>query len=222
MKAQLLDLFDPQPTFNNFVELRNELVVHSLSNFSRQFTHIAGTNNSGKTHLLKSWVYLAKNSKFTATYIDMKVTNTSISPSRLLHYNYIALDNIDKLTTRQQTSLFDLYNKIKQNSLPNMLLTSSSVKLERLLLREDLITRLQSGLELSLKALDDEEILLALNQIATTEGIGINTEGLKFLISHYTRNIGQLVTAMRNIADKAVLEKRSITIPLIKNALSIK
>lgn len=219
MKVQLLDLFDPQPTFNNFVELKNELVVHSLSNFSRQFTHIAGTNISGKTHLLKSWVYLAKNNKFSATYIDMKVTKSSISPTRLLQYNYIAIDNIDNLNSRQQTSMFDLFNKIKQNLLPNMLLTSSSFNLERLNLRQDLITRLQSGLELNLKVLDDAEILLALNQIANNEGIGINDDGLKFLINHYTRNIGQLVIAMRNIADKAVLENRSITIPLIKSAL---
>lgn len=221
MKAQLLDLFDPQPVFNNFVELKNELVVHSLSNFSRQFTHIAGTNNSGKTHLLKSWVYLAKSNKFKATYIDMRVAKTGISPSRLLQYDYIAIDNIDNLTNKQQISMFDLYNKIKQDSLSNMLLTSSSLPLEKLSLLPDLITRLQSGLNLNLKVLDDNEILLALSQIANTEGIGINDDGLKFLINHYNRNIGQLIIAMRNIADIAVLEKRNITIPLIKKALSI-
>ena len=220
MKVQLLDLFDPQPMFSNFVELKNELVVHSLSNFSRQFTHISGTNNSGKTHLLKSWVHLAKSNKFSATYIDMCVAKTSVSPNRLLQYNYIAIDNIDSLTTRQQNSLFDVYNKIKQNSLSNTLLTSSVNALDKLNLRHDLITRLQSGLDLNLKALDDNEILLALKEIAANEGIGIRKDGLIFLIHHYNRNIGQLVIAMRNIADQAVSEKRSITIPLIKKVLS--
>lgn len=221
MQIQLLDLFDPQPIFSNFVELRNELLVHSLSNFSRQFTHIAGTNNSGKTHLLKAWVHLAKSNKFSATYIDMQVAKTSVSPSRLLQYDYIAIDNIDQLTNRQQISLFDLYNKIKQNSLPNMLLTSSSIALDKLDLRPDLITRLKAGLDLNLKALDDDEILQALNHIASNEGIGITDDGLKFLINHYNRNVGQLVIAMRNIADKAVLEKRNITIPLIKKTLTV-
>lgn len=221
MQIQLLDLFNPQPLFSNFVELKNELLVHSLSNFSRQFTHISGTINSGKTHLLKAWVQLAKSNKFSATYIDMRVAKTSVSPSRLLQYSYIAIDNIDNLTNRQQISLFDLYNKIKQNSLTNMLLTSSSTTLDKLGLRADLITRLQSGLDLNLKVLDDEEILLALNHIANTEGIGITDDGLKFLINHYNRNIGQLVIAMRNVADTAVLEKRNITIPLIKRTLTI-
>jgi DnaA family protein len=221
MQIQLLDLFDPQPLFNNFVPLKNELLVHSLSNFSRQFTHIAGTSNSGKTHLLKAWVHLAKSNKFSATYIDMKVAKTSVSPSKLLQYDYIAIDNIDLLTSRQQISLFDLYNKIKQNSLSNMLLTSSCATLDKLSLRADLITRLQAGLDLNLKVLDDEEILQALNHIANTEGIGIGNDGLKFLITHYNRNVGQLVIAVRNIADMAVTEKRNITIPLIKKTLEI-
>ncbi|MCE3268344.1 MAG: hypothetical protein K0R49_596 [Burkholderiales bacterium] len=221
MQIQLLDLFDPQPLFNNFVSLKNELLIHSLSNFSRQFTHISGTTNSGKTHLLKAWAQLAKSNKFSATYIDMKVTQTSISPNRLLQYGYIAIDNIDNLTNRQQISLFDLYNKIKQNSLPNMLLTSSTLVLDKLNLRPDLITRLKSGLVLNLKMLDDDEILKALGHIAGAEGIGITDEGLNFLINHYNRNIGQLVIAMRNIADTAVLEKRNITIPLIKKTLAI-
>ncbi|MCC2644889.1 MAG: hypothetical protein K0R94_667, partial [Burkholderiales bacterium] len=81
--------------------------------------------------------------------------------------------------------------------------------------------RLKSGLVLNLKMLDDDEILKALGHIAGAEGIGITDEGLNFLINHYNRNIGQLVIAMRNIADTAVLEKRNITIPLIKKTLAI-
>lgn len=221
MEIQLLELFNPQPLFSNFVELKNELVVHSLSTFSRQFTHIIGTNNSGKTHLLKSWVHLAKSNNFSATYIDMRVAKSTISPQRLLQYNYLAIDNIDNLTAKQELSIFDLYNKIKQNSLPNLLLTSSALALEQLNLRQDLVTRLKAELNLNLKTLDDNEILRALAQIATVEGIGISSDGLKFLLTHHDRNIGQLIIALRNIADAAVLEERKITIPLIKKTLGL-
>lgn len=223
MKPQLLDLFAITPTFSNFIELKNEKIVHSLSNYSRQFTHIVGLRNSGKTHLLRAWSTLAKNNHFSSIYLDLGdlIGAASLEPliHGLAHYQYIAIDNLDVANTEQvQLLLFDLFNLLKQNN--NYLLTSSRQNLDKLSLRLDLKTRLLSGLNLCLKSLSDEEILLALMQVAKQEGISISHLELNYLLKHYTRNIGYLIIIMREIADAGVTEKRSITIPLIKKILS--
>jgi DnaA-homolog protein len=251
MQPQILDLFEFEPTFANFIDIRNENVVNSLKDFSNQFIHITGLAHSGKTHLLKAWVNLAQKNHSSAIYVDIfnsnayslnqsasnlssennneqniqiidgiiKSTVTSNLVLDIKQFQFIAIDNVDAANKQEQGSLFDLFNQIKLGGQDTYLLTSSNQPLNQINIRQDLKTRLLSGLNLNLKTLNDKDILYVLNKIVTNEGIGITNVELNYLLNHYTRNIGSLITLIRKIADMGVIEKRNITIPLIKKLL---
>ncbi len=225
MQQPLLDLFDYKPTFDNFMPTNNEIIVASLQSFSSQFTHIIGTSLSGKTHLLKAWVNLAHTQSKTSIYLDYNALSTNKKTSLNLQnivdsYRFIAIDNIDLLSNKQQVLLFDLFNYIKLNDKNNYLLTSSKLNLESSKLRDDLKTRLLSGLNLNLKALNDECLLQALEIYINKEGIKISSIELNYLVNHFARNIGLLINAIHKISNIALIKKRNITIPLIKEAIS--
>lgn len=224
MKPQLLDLFDNLPSFDNFIPINNQMVIDALKSPKNQFVHITGTQSSGKTHLLKSWIASANHMRKSAKYIDTKDKEGAEELRHLAtYYQFIAIDNIDNLDEQKQIELFDLFNSIKLNDRNNLLLTSSSISLENNHnIRDDLKTRLLSGLNLHLKTPSDEEIIQILQIFIAKEGIKLNDAELSYMITRYTRNIGVLINTINKVAEIAVMEKKNITIPLIKQVISTK
>lgn len=222
MQAQLLDLFTKASTFENFIPLKNEAIFTSLKEFSHQFTHLTGGNLSGKTHLLQAWVRLAQANNKKSIYIEASSDDSVNLRDISNKFDFIAIDNIERLNGLQQVLLFDLFNAIKLNNLNVFLLTSSKNSLDKITtLREDLKTRLMSGLTLDLKALNDDEIKEVISIHVNQQGIKLGSLEINFLINHCRRNIGLLITAIHKIADHAVLENRNITIPFIKTIVGI-
>lgn len=221
MQPQILDLFVSRPTFTNFIASNNEIVSNALKQQASQFTHVVGGHLSGKTHLLKAWVDLALNKHRSAIYVDAnRLMDYPVLRDLAMHYEFIAIDNIGVLNNDQQISLFDLFNSIKLNNRNNRLLTSSEQSLEGdANIREDLKTRILSGLNLTIKAPNDTELMNILEQYALNEGINVHASELTYLVNHYTRNIGTLINTMHKIVNIALVEKRNITVPLIKRVL---
>lgn len=222
MQAQLLDLFTTASTFENFIPIKNEAVFSALKDFSHQFTHLTGGHLCGKTHLLQSWVRLAQSHNKKAIYIEASNDDSVNFRDISNKFDFVAIDNIEHLNGLQQILLFDLFNAIKLNNLDVFLLTSSKNSLDRIkTLRDDLKTRLMSGLTLDLKALNDDEIKDAINIHINQQGIKLGETEINFLINHCQRNIGVLVNTIHKIADNAVLENRNITIPFIKTIVNL-
>lgn len=217
MQVQILDLFDKQKKFANFIALKNEAIARTLIVNQQQFIHISGISGCGKTHLLNAWIF--ENSKSNESiYLDSISTDCNLDKI-LEKYYYIAVDNIDLLDDAQQVKLFDLFNKIKLGNLENRLLTSA-VDPSLISIRNDLRTRILSGLNLHIKALDDDEIITALQEITKINGIGITDNEIRYLVNHLTRNIGQLTSLINKITQMALIENKRITIPFIKQVIN--
>lgn len=217
---QLLDLFNQHYDFNSFIASGNEITVANLQSFTNQFTHIYGEHLTGKTHLLKSWINLATSRRQNAIYLDaLELRSEQLSSINLDEYRFIAVDNINILSEEQQIELFDLFNHIKLNSRDNYLLTSSTINLNNSKIRVDLKTRIYSGLVFGLKNLNESELLSALTIYSNREGIKIGEAELKYLLHHYTRNLGKLIQLIQKVSNSALALKKAITIPLIKQNL---
>lgn len=219
MQVQLLNLFEEEISFGNFIGLKNEELITLLKDSNIGFIHLVGAPLSGKTHLLKAWVNYALNNNYTSVYFNDQNFNIADIKSVVSEFNYIAIDNIDQLTILQQENLFDLFNEIKLNDLPNRLLTSSTLGFEEFPLRVDLKTRLLSGINLTIKALNDQELIEAVLIYANQFGIKIGILELEYLINHYQRNIGSLINSLNLLSEAALKRRRHITIPLIKDVL---
>lgn len=221
-KQQLLDLFNQSYEFTSFIAAGNEIIVASLQDFAHQFTHIYGEPLSGKTHLLKAWVNLANQRYSQAIYID----GSAASSSDLLTlvnesiHRFIAVDNIDKLAASTQIQLFDIFNHIKLNGSHAYLLTSSALNLNvASTLRDDLKTRIYSGMVFGLKSLNDCELLQALNIYTKREGIKFGEAELKYILTYATRNLGELIALINRVGQTSLIMKKNITIPLIKTCM---
>ena len=170
--------------------------------------------------MLKSWVNLASSRHQNAIYLDAReLINEQLSGINLDELRFIAIDNIDTLNEDQQIELFDLFNHIKLNNRDNYLLTSSTINLNNSKIRVDLKTRIYSGLVFGLKNLNESELLSALTIYSNREGIKIGEAELKYLLHHYTRNLGKLIQLIIKISNAALALKKTITIPLIKQNL---
>lgn len=219
VQQQLLDLFNREYEFNAFIATGNEISVSNLQSFSSQFTHLYGEHLTGKTHLLKAWTNLANHKYRSAIYLDSAALLTGdLRGVDLDLFRFIALDNIDLLSDELQIELFDVFNHIKLQGRDNYLLTSSSVNLNHSdVLRIDLKTRIYSDMVFALKSLTEEELFRALSIYTNREGIKIGEAELKYLLTHYTRNLGKLIEQINQISQSATMQKKAITIPLIKH-----
>lgn len=222
MSQQLLDLFRHECEFSNYIATGNEITVANLQNFSSQFTHLYGESLSGKTHLLKAWINLANHKYHNGFYLDAKdLTQIEhLTTLNIDEYRFIAVDNIDFLNEDQQIELFNLFNHIKLNQKNNYLLTCSTINLNFSNLRIDLKTRIHSGLVFGLKSLTEDELLNALTIYCNRESIGIGNNELKYMLTHYTRNLGLLIKQIQNISQTATIEKKPITTHFIRQLMT--
>jgi DnaA family protein len=216
-QQQLLeDLFTQDQDFKRFVAVGNELALRCIINNVNHIMHIVGAELSGKTHLLKSWINQARQIKRKTIYFDFR---SDIYEHSLIDYDVIALDNIDIMQETAQIALFDLYNQIKLYNKDKFILTSSTLPLQQLNLRHDLLTRIMSGFVISLKSVEDQDLFVALKQYVEIEHLNISDAEIKYLVTHCKRNLGAIIKLINELSLYATIEKKPITIHLIREYL---
>lgn len=222
LKQALLDLFKQECEFDNFIQFNNQLAFTSLSTLTNQFTHLFGEHNVGKTHLLKAWVNLANRKYNSAIYLMAdELTSFSIYDIDLDTYKFIAIDDIDNIDNDIQDALFKLFNRIKLTNGDTHLLTSSSSNLNQVSIRDDLKTRIHSGVVFQIRPLSDDMLMNALISYTNKIGLVINASELGYLINHTNRNLGEVIDLLNKISHYAVTHKKNISIHTIKQAIFI-
>jgi DnaA family protein len=222
LKQALLDLFKQECEFDNFIQFNNQLAFTSLSTLTNQFTHLFGEHNVGKTHLLKAWVNLANRKYNSAIYLMAdELTSFSIYDIDLDTYKFIAIDDIDNIDNDIQDALFKLFNRIKLTNGDTHLLTSSSSNLNQVSIRDDLKTRIHSGVVFQIRPLSDDMLMNALISYTNKIGLVINVSELGYLINHTNRNLGEIIDLLNKISHYAVTHKKNISIHTIKQAIFI-
>ena len=122
--------------------------------------------------------------------------------------------------TRWQQAIFDLFNRVLEQN--NYLLISGDESAQQLgISLPDLVSRLTWGLTEQVKPVDDEEKVIALQYRATQRGLFLSDEVVKFLLNRLSRDMGSLINSL-DVLDKAsIQEQRKITIPFIKEVLTL-
>jgi DnaA-homolog protein len=86
----------------------------------------------------------------------------------------------------------------------------------QLALREDLRSRLGSGLIYQLRRLSDEDKAQALRQHALGRQIKLPEELLRYLLRHYPRDIRALMLILDSLDRYAFEQKRALSLPLLR------
>ncbi len=193
MRQLVLELAPPEPPgFANYVVGRNGAAVRALESAlagGERFVYLWGAPGSGKTHLLRAF---------------------EANGGR-------AADDVQRLDAAGQVTLFDLYNALRASS--GALAAAGTAPPDGLTLREDLRTRLGSGVVIQLHPLSEAEKAAALREHAKRRGIALSDDVIAYLLTHLQRDMGTQI-AVLDALDRHSLElKRPITVPLLRQAL---
>ena len=212
MRQLILELLpEAPPSLDNFVAGGNGETLGALARWLSPDSDepsflLWGEAGAGKSHLLRA---------SGAAYHDAEVDPTlaEVDEAPLFH----AVDNVEALAPAGQIALFNLFNRLRARG--GRLLTAAEAPPMQLALREDLRTRLGSGLIYRLQALTDDEQLAALSAQAEARGMGLPSDALHYLVSRAPRDMRSL-SALLVALDRYSLEhKRAITVPLLREVL---
>lgn len=235
MQLALPVSFSKHDDFSTFVAGENQQVVQHLQNLvllpfdrnqmARRISVVSGLSGYGKSHLLLAVCELASQHKIGHQYLNLQVLRQM--PVQILdtmgQFEVLCIDNLDAICDSNdwQIAIFDLINQFNENG-GRCLVFASNQKVDALpFTLPDLVTRLKWGTNYSLLALSDEEKRVALQNHAHAIGLALQEDALRFLLSRISRDMHKLVAVLLELDKLSLQDKRKITIPFIKSALSI-
>lgn len=192
----ILDLAPPAPpTLDNFVPGANAAAVAALRRLAlgeERVVYLWGDRGCGKTHLLEA-------------------------TRRAADAGLLVLDDVDVLDEPAQVRAFDAFNLARARGMP--VAAAGEVPLARLAVREDLRTRLASGLVFQVHALSDDDKADALRREAASRGIALGEDVLRFLRERLPRDLGTQLAVLDALDRYSLARKRALTVPLAREAL---
>lgn len=213
MRQLILDLLpDSPPSLDNFVAGGNGETLAALTEWlagtqvDTAFCLI-GESGCGRSHLL-----LAS----TFDYIDA-VRNPALHG--VGNSEQLAIDNIEALDGIGQIALFNHFNRLKMAG--GRLLTAAIQPPAHLNLREDLRTRLGSGLIYRLQPLTDAEKAAAIAALAKERALKLAPEAINYLLRHAPRDMRTLAMLVVALDQYTLEQKRPVTLPLLRELLNL-
>ncbi|MGE5385488.1 MAG: DnaA regulatory inactivator Hda [Betaproteobacteria bacterium] len=211
MRQLVFDLLPVNPpSLDNFVSAGNEQALAEFTgwlagNGNGTSLHLWGESASGKTHLLA-----ASGFEFVDAAVNSKLADIEITP-------HLAVDNVDQLDDAGQIALFNIFNRSKAAG--GRLLTAARQPPSHLALREDLRTRLGSGLICRLHPLSDAQKAAALRAQAEERAMKLPPEWFDYLLKHAPRDMRTLSALIVAIDRYSLETKRAVTLPLLREVL---
>lgn len=227
--------FSKENEFTTFIEGDNgasvahiKSVLTQPDNFmpaSQRICMIDGSSGVGKTHLLLAITEMAQRKGISHQYVNMaSLVNLPTEVLQGIIVNQvICIDNIDLVSASSdwQRGLFDFINQFVENDNTLLLMASSQAISQLELTLADLRTRLQWGVNFSLKPLNDEQKQQALIQHAQALGMSFQDDAIKFLLNRTSRDMGVLMSHLQALDKASLQNKRKVTIPFIKSTLKL-
>lgn len=218
MRQLILDLLpENPPSLANFVPGGNTEALAALSGWlapaNRETSLLLwGESGAGKTHLLRASGARYFDAAETPDLAETDTTDTlGDTPAS------VAVDNVDALSGAGQIALFNLFNRLRASG--GRLLTAAAQAPQNLAVREDLRTRLGSGLIFRLTPLTDEEKLTALNAQAEARALRLPPGALDYLLARAPRDMRHLMAFLVALDRYSLEHKRPITQPLLREVL---
>jgi DnaA-homolog protein len=199
----------PLKTFDNFVAGTNAASLALLQTLPQPVgapLYLWGPSGSGKTHLL----HALGHGRQAGWFDGATPAPWSFSDA----WSLIVLDGCEAFDEAQQHAAFTLFIDAASQGTP--IAASGSVPPVDLPLRDDLRTRLGSGLVFSIAPLGEADARAVLRREAGWRGILLSDDVVSFLMTRFSRDLKHLMALLDRLDEFALAEHRAVTVPLLK------
>ena len=186
---------------------------------------INGVEGSGKSFLMQAICNELSASGKQFAFIPMnKAINMGVEIfQNLASLDAVCVDDLQLILSKGEweTAMFNLINECQQSDCSLILSLGGNQSLEDIALLPDLLSRIKRMEFMKLEAVQDEFLNQALDFVSQQLDINLEKAELEFLLKHQAREFSLLVDNLIILDQQAASLKRKITIPLIKQTLSL-
>lgn len=217
------DFFLPEaPRFENFVvgdnnEAVSHLLAMSAPGNEQQARAVVlwGGRSVGKSHLLAA---AAANAAVHGVSTLRLEASSTFPADPFVSARILCVDDADQLGVAQQGWLFTAFNHVAQNG--GITVVSGQTPPARWSMREDIRSRLGSGLAFELLPIPQDDLPAALSAYAAGRGFDVSNDVLTFLLSHHQRDISSLCQTLAGVDRLSLALKRRVTVHLLRTYLN--
>ena len=216
----------PRSTFAAFAGGDSRLLVPLLKRLAEGRTagktlpqaFVWGPPQCGKTHLLQASCRHAAEFGRSAAFVNagngclVEATAASEHPPK-----FLAVDAVDLADRDSEKALFSVLEQRRRLGLAT-LVTARSAPAHLHLGREDLRTRLGWGAVVRVNPLDEPELRRLLGARAEDHGLILDEQVLDYLTARIDRAPGAALACIESLSRLALAEKRTLTVPFIRQA----
>ena len=181
--------------------------------------YVCGGRHCGKTHILTACCNYAVSLGQRIAYLPAGIINDSEALLGLDSLNLVCIDDVENLPRAGELALFTLINEIRASG-GRLVIASESVPSALSLNLPDLVSRLSWGPVFQLERLADRQIRDAFVLRARVMGLQLSDEVTDFILYRQTRDMQSLADNLKMLMDAAIVAKRRITIPFVKEILN--
>ena len=211
---------------NFFANEKNSIAVNFLQKFlqstNTNYAYLWGKVGTGRSHLLQACCHQAEQLNLVTAYLPLSEPLAVEMLENLEFSDLVCLDDVDAVLGNKvwEHALFHFFNRIKDSG-KHLLISGSCAPRELRINLADLQSRLTSGTIFQLSELRDTEKLQALQLHANNRGMQLPDEVGDFLLRRCTRDMLALFAILDNLDKASLAEQRKLTIPFVKQVLSL-
>lgn len=170
---------------------------------------------SGKSHLAAVW-----GEKAGAACVRPDTLNDSSIRDIAGAARHIILEGADKLigNVEGEKGLFHLYNLFKEEK-RSFLLTLSEPPVRRSFALPDLASRLRAAPTVAIREPDDVLLGAVLVKLFNDRQLRVGADVVKYILSHMERSFEEARRIVDAADRKAMIEKKAISVPLVRDLL---
>ena len=207
---------ESQPTFDNYhAGVNGPALDHLRSlNLPAPPVYLWGAGGCGKTHLLQA---LAAHCQAAGQQLAWFDAADPLPWPLVPGWALVIVDRCEALDEAAQHAAFALFEDAAAHGV--QWLAAGRLPPVDLALRDDLRTRLSWGHVFALQPLPDAETRAALRREADRRGIFLSDEVMAFLLSHFERDLGNLMRLLDRLDRYGLAKARRVTVPLVRQML---